>query len=442
MEASLQLYASIIEELCPCEKTIFDDSFDSILEAKLRNPLGKKARNNHRSEIAGKLFGMYEVRNDGCVDMSERTAKFLKDGDMPAFFKDICLKMQFPSGSAKYSGKIEWVTLDKQVSKTLKIRQFPFIIQLLYISPKKSLTKNEIGYYVLNSLNVLQGNATPKEVLDAVLSDRKNGIIRKIGNSTQNNSYKLQHINEQINLLELANLVEISKDKVTLNLRERKAIKIFKEQLYNTLYFDVYGYDLSTQDERKKFYAKWSEYYSRLSGEAKSGELKTTAKTLIAKTSLSPVTKKKSIMSTVEIGDEGEKYIINYEHVRVEAFDKRLLSKIEFVGKKRGLGYDIRSVFAEGTNPDREKYIEVKTTLSIYQLGKEDSINLTRKEWEASQDYKDAYFIYRVYISKKGVKLHILRDIADKHTKSLIEAVPSNYRLSFDDRAIDDKKDI
>lgn len=82
------------------------------------------------------------------------------------------------------------------------------------------LTKKEIGYYILNSLDVLQGIASPFEVLDAIVADRKNRIQREVQTPGKASSFDYQHINEQINPLELANLI-ISKDGVVgLNPRE------------------------------------------------------------------------------------------------------------------------------------------------------------------------------------------------------------------------------
>lgn len=161
MDDLLPAYAKVIDEICPCQadefETRFNNAFKGYLPASARI---KKTLDNHRTEISGKLFGMYFFAEDGRVYESDRTKKFLEDNDQPAFFKDICYKMQFPTGSQKTATVIE------RIEDSIKCRPYCFILKLLLIArtAKIPLTKKAIGYYVLNSLDVLQGNASPYEV--------------------------------------------------------------------------------------------------------------------------------------------------------------------------------------------------------------------------------------------------------------------------------------
>ena len=138
----LPKYAKIIQDICPCSK----QDFSLIFNDKLKEIVGgtKKTLDNHRTEIAGKLFGMYYLHEDGIIYPSERTLTFLESEDQPAFFKDICVKFQFPNGMDSIH------TIRDKVSQKISLRQFSFILELLFISHNKEikLTKDEIAYFV------------------------------------------------------------------------------------------------------------------------------------------------------------------------------------------------------------------------------------------------------------------------------------------------------
>lgn len=83
----LPAYAKVIDDITPCEVEAFSQKFNELLAPYLSaDKRIKKTLDNHRTEIAGKLFGMYYVEENGYVYASERTRKFLKDNDQPAFF--------------------------------------------------------------------------------------------------------------------------------------------------------------------------------------------------------------------------------------------------------------------------------------------------------------------------------------------------------------------
>ena len=452
MDNLLPQYAKIIDEICPCGIDEFKEAFDNAirpyLKAKERNkkePL-QKTFNNHRTEIAKCLFGMYYVSNENVVYSSDRTKKFLSDGDTPAFFKDICYKMQFPSGAAAYRKSETESNLYTQLHNKLSIRQFPFILKVMLLAKSNNiiLTKKEIGYYILNSLDVLQGNATPLEVYDVIASDREQWkeAVRDPGSG----SYAMQHITEQINLLELANLVIISGDEVAINQREIKSIQLFAEKYADKPEFDIYSYDLENTEIKKQFYLDWDYYFSQLSNV--SSEFETTADALGAPTIPDTLSEEEmenvKTSSTMEIGDEGERYVFEYEKQRVIKFNFRLAGKVLHLGKTKGLGYDIQSVVAkEGDTAEFVKYIEVKSTKrvtapDISDDNWVDTLNITRNEWIASQQHKESYSIFRVYFTRGSVIMFVLTNIAQKASEGIIEVVPTTYRLDFSNNAVDE----
>ena len=437
MDDFLPIYAKVIDEICPCPVEEFEEKFNrKFCEYLPENERTHKTLANHRTEISGKLFGMYYFSEDGNVYQSERTQKFLEDNDQPAFFKDVCYKMQFPNGSQKVA-----TTVLERVSQHISIRPYAFLLKFLLLAEKASveITKKNIGYYILNSLDVLQGNATPNEVLEAIIIDKNIGIDRTIALCGKASSYAWQHINEQINYLELANLIRVSDEKqVSLNPYEINTINLFAMDWNKKPEFDVYQYNLDCPESRKLFQYDWDFYFSKLSPCA--NKFFTHASSLISHDEKTPF---KTKNNNTELGDEGEEIVFEYEKNRVYAFNPRLVNKVLSLGKTRGLGYDIQSVIAEdGDMAEFVKYIEVKSTKRVTCPSIEnnlwiDTLVMTRNEWIAAQQHGKFYSIFRVYFTKYGVYIYILNDIMSKYQNKIIQSTPMTYRIDFGCSAVD-----
>lgn len=415
----LPAYALVIDDICPCAKdefeTLFNNQLATILHGKNADTFAlKKTLDNHRTEIAGKLFGMYYLADDNTYYASERTKKFLADSDQPAFFKDICFKMQFPNGMNKIQ------TVKPHLDEKISLRQFPFIIKCLMLATKQKiyLTVNDMGYYILNALDVLKGVATPDEVIAQIVADKKAGIERKI---------------------------YVTDDKrVLLNHKEQECLDMFVSMCGIVPAFDMYSYDTEKQSDRDQLYMDWNLYYSKIS--ADSDKFTTQVSALVKLDELETPEKPKQKPaegSTVELGDEGEQYVYEYEKKRVADFNPRLANKVLPLGRTKGLGYDIQSVVAEkGDMAEFVKYIEVKATKRVTapDLNDDtwiDTINITRNEWVAAQQHKDFYSIYRVYFVRDGVVAYIINNVYQKEQDGLVSVVPMMYRVDFSNTAID-----
>lgn len=445
----LPAYAKVIDDITPCEEGVFAKKFNELLSPYLSaDKRIKKTLDNHRTEIAGKLFGMYYLEDNGYVYASDRTKKFLKDNDQPAFFKDLCYKMQFPNGMQKPQ------TFQPLLDNGICIRPNAFVLRVLQLALSKHmiLTKKEIGYYILNSLDVLRGVAVPEEVIEAIEKDREQGIVRKIETDGKASSYNYQHINEQINYLELANLIYTnSVGEVWLNENEHDTIQIFSSDWNKNPEFDVYAYDLSNSEGRKHFEREWTIYFGKLSDKA--SKFDTTASALGVSDEL-PKKKEAKGQTTIEIGDEGEAYVFEYEKNRVYTFNPRLVNRVLSLGKTKGLGYDIQSVVAEkGDKSDFAKYIEVKSTKRVTEPNLSDvywmdTLNITRNEWIAAQQHGEFYCIYRVYFVRGRIIMYVINNIHQKQIDNKIDVVPLTYRIDFGKDAVDNivieevKKDV
>lgn len=443
MDDFLPAYAKVIDEICPCAAEDFEQLFNNAFMCYLpESERIKKTLDNHRTEISGKLFGMYYFSEDGRVYESERTQKFLEDNDQPAFFKDICYKMQFPNGTQKCSP-----TVMERVADGICIRPNAFLLKLLLIArtAKVDITKREVGYYVLNSLDVLQGKANPYEVLEAISADQKDGVVRTISVPGKASSYNWQHINEQMNYLELANLIRFTDDRrVVLNPNEIDTIELFAADWDKKPAFDVYSYDLSTVENRKLFQFAWDSYFAKIS--ACADKFATSAESLIVdldKPEAKTPAAQKPQTNLTEFGDEGEQIVYEYEKDRVGKFNPRLANKVLSLGKTRGLGYDIQSVIAEpGDMAEFVKYIEVKSTkrLTCPDLNDTlwvDTLNITRNEWIAAQQHRDFYSIFRVYFTRNGIFLFVLTNPYQKEKDGKVQVTPMTYRVDFGSNAID-----
>lgn len=440
VEDLLPFYAQTIHKNCPCTKEEFDfrcnkqlakfffgnEDYDGLTDAN------KKTIRNHITEIMGKLLGLYYTTLEDIVYESESCSFLLSKNDFPAFFKNICLNFQFPNFADKFQ------TLSDRLQNKINIRPMCYVIAFLDYARKqtinKAITKQEIGYYILNNLDVLQGNVSVEIVYAQIMSDRKNKIKRE----KLQGSYDWQHIKEQFNLLELANIVETDAEYIWLNTKEENSIKLFIEKNKSVL-FDFYQYNFNSEDEKKQAKADWTLYFGKLNSEITKTETEFTEYPQI-----SELKKEKGSvgLSTVELGDKGEAFVYRIECERVKAYKERLVNKVLLLGKTKGLGYDISSIEANEnlSKPEFARYIEVKSTTRISEPSFDDnwsdSLNLTSKEWIAAEQYGEYYNIYRVYFTKKKTIVIKINNPFKKAEENEIEVFPTIYQMDFTAKVI------
>ena len=452
MDNLLSVYASIIAEICPCSKSDFDNLFNEKLSQAMHKKSfedledkHKKTIRNHITETAGALFGLYYYDIEGNYYESPSNAKLLEDNDQPAFFKNLCLNFQFPNGSQTVS------TILERINDGIRLKPFHFVLTLLAMARKSNLflTKEEVSYYVLNAKQVLQGKISVSQVFEEIVQDRKNHIVKNV----ETGSRHRQHINEQINLLVLANLV-IEKNKVLfLNEREMDVITYFIQECDKPLSFNVFAYDLSDKQGKAQIRADWSLYY---------GQIAVTDDTILT-TSLEALTQQTSLEDQTDdvakkpfptkftnrvdknaLGEEGESYVFDFEKQRVGNTHPRLVNQVRLLASQRGIGYDISSVEANEDleNPEFLRMIEVKATKRVTapNIGDDswiDTINLTRREWMTAKQHRTAYNIYRIYFTPSATVIRKINNPYEKYEQGIIDVVATTYRADFKSVAID-----
>ena len=436
----LLAYATIVAEICPCTKEVFDQEFNERLSQIIYNNdfenLGennKKTIRNHITEVAGKLFGLFYF-DEQYVYESPSNEKLLIDNDQPAFFKNLCLNFQFPNGTQKIQ------TIEERINDGIKFKPFHFVLALLSLAQNNGivLIKDEIGYYVLNSKQVLQGNISAQVVLETILNGRANNIIKRL----ESGSRHTQHIREQLNLLALANLIIIDGDNLIINKAEKEIIDVFISELAQPIKFDIFKYDLNSADEKKQMYSDWSAYFGKIAVQNPK-ILSTSIEALQREEVEKPKVPQKGTDQTI-LGDEGEDFVFDLEKKRVNATHPRLVNKVLLLGKQRGLGYDISSVEADENReePEFARFVEVKSTKRITEPDLDhnsltDTINLTRKEWIAAKQYRSAFNIYRVYFTPNATIVRKINDPFGKNESRIITVLPTMYRMDFGTESID-----
>ena len=440
MEDLLPFYAQAVHNNCPCTKNEFDIRCNKLLAKYFfgnedyngLTDANKKTIRNHITEIMGKLLGLYYITLDDMVNETESCSFLLEKNDFPAFFKNICLNFQFPN----FADSIQ--TLRDKVFHKINIRPMCYVIAFLDYARKqtinKAITKQEIGYYILNNLDVLQGKITVDVVYSQIMNDRKNNVKR----DKLSGSYDWQHIKEQFNFLELSNIVETVSEYIWLNEEEENAIQLFcKKNIKPAL--DFYKYNLDSESDKKQAQADWNLYFGKINSEI----INLNTHFAISMQTASFKKEKGAVgLSTVELGDKGEAFVYKMECERVKNYKERLVNKVLLLGKTKGLGYDISSIEANEnpTKPEFARYIEVKSTTRISEPSFDDnwldSLNLTAKEWIAAEQYGEYYNIYRVYFTKKKTIVIKINNPFKKATENKIEVFPTIYQMDFTAKVI------
>ncbi|WP_242634429.1 DUF3883 domain-containing protein [Marinobacter salicampi] len=127
--------------------------------------------------------------------------------------------------------------------------------------------------------------------------------------------------------------------------------------------------------------------------------------------------------SNRQLGERAEEFVLRMERQRLTAQGRSdLAAEVEWSSKDRGdgLGFDIRSFDAAG---DQERFLEVKATNS----GKYLPFFISENERAFSNDYSDAFRLYRVYEFTTAPKFFILPGAIEQH----VHLLPQNYRARF-----------
>jgi len=125
-----------------------------------------------------------------------------------------------------------------------------------------------------------------------------------------------------------------------------------------------------------------------------------------------------------EIGELGEKIVLDFEKARVKKFALDLVKKIRHISKEYiDCGYDILSF-----NEDRsQRYIEVKSTNSNHKR-----FFISQNELKISREIGENYWLYFVMILKDEKKIFAFPNLKTYTNSNKFILTPTHFEVSWD----------
>jgi len=358
----------------------------------------KKTINNWRTEIDA-LLGLIHYNEDKAYP--SKLAKDLADNqDLVKFFKIFTYRFQYPSGALKPH------VIKELLKHDVHFRPGPYIIQLLKAAEDQEnsrigIDKAELTHCVFNDLRVVRDQRNPLDTWQLIKQNRSlsydydwtGDVIRYAGDILDymvqarllkkqlNGKFYLNH-NEDLAIQRFINPDEDFNGYRELNYYNLDDIKNMADDWVHYMnkdvsydYFETDVLSLYTDDQVDKY----NDLKKELEGLLESEE-------------------------TQKIGSVGEALVINHEQIYLKLNDRADLKHlVQLIPAKFGVGYDVLSRELDA----KHKNIEVKTTASPSERIFE-RFHLTPNEWEAAKSHNERYYVYRLLVSPKKIKLHIL----------------------------------
>ena len=421
MDTLLPIFGSLVERNTPLPEPDFDDAMIKSIEAVFPG-LTNKTHRNYLTEIIGQLFSMYYVEN-GLVEIAPLTLKLIEDGDQPAFFKVLVSRLQFPNPSAKKN------KYDEEVEDNLCIKPLVLVLDLLKVahSHQDRISFSELAYFVLNSLEALQGKLSGADIYSIILRAR----AAKVLIPSFQGSAASQHIREALNLLILANLIRTDSITYWVNQLESDAINEICKNASNVELFPL----RNSFENHEEYQQAWKKYLTDLS----SAPITIFETQILTLGAVSPqrLVAGKPRRRANDIGREGELLVLDLENLALEsAFPNKGLVAKDYTAK-RGIGFDIESIFHNEPSLNGGLHrIEVKSTVRVTKPDLRgsttpDGFTLTRSEKQAIETYQETFSIYRVYIFAGGYSMHILRNPSKLNKQKIMNFLPDTWSANY-----------
>ena len=420
LEALISGVASFVVENTPSEIQSFEAKLDSHLNYVRPGNIEKTIR-NYRTEIVHKLLGLYHV-SDGVAHASDRTSVVIESGDYPQFFRDMLMKLQFPNPMSKPQ------TLAAEIADKLRIRPAVLVCEVLRECRelKTAPTLDEIGVFALNSLDALKGVLTGAECARLIRDSRAEGLEVRVGDGIEGaRSLHIQHITEFLSYMELGGLISRSADgrEYMLQPSATAIIESFISVGHTLPLFDLA--ELPNRDIE----GEWEEYFG--GAILFSDQANPTASVIT--TSAGAIRGNDNI----DLGRQGEKLVYELERERLSS-TPRYLGRVKDMAAMRGIGYDIQTVSGVLPEPDRFKFLEVKSTRRTTKPADDDyeTVSLTPNEWRAATQYGEDYSIVRVIFHQGGHTIREFKNPASWVSDGRASLEPTGYTLEVPGTAL------
>jgi len=395
-----------------------------------------KTINNWRTEISS-LFGFVQHNDNDIAEAGRRAKELAEDGDLVAFFKTYLYSFQYPGAHIKSHSILE------QIEYGIRFKPAQYILRLLtYIKETEGanigLTKGEICHCIFNDLRVTRDNDDVSLVWARIKENRSNKLTYDMTGDV------IRYAGDIVDYMEIANLLKTwdSRTYYLNDLETETIVKFIQSKEWFTGYDRMITKRHGSLDAINDIYYDWFAYVNR---DMDTTDFKTDILAYIANDQQEYETLKntgKEITNRIEneeefttkdIGDMGENLIHGHECMRVKNGGREdLIHLIKRIPTQFAVGYDISSVELD----ERKRYIEVKTTISSKPLHF-NSVHLTRNEWNTASTTRDAYYVYRLMISKGATKLFLLQDPVGLYKQDKINMIPNDGAdITFDPKTV------
>lgn len=420
LEDDLTLFIQLIMKNAGKPVEVFNRDFDE--EYSKYHSVTEKTVANHRTEMTT-LFGLIYLSPEGFIEATDRTKSLWEKQDFYVFFKSFADKFQFPNAINNSHNTIE------QIERGIKFKPAQYILKLMVLAVNKyggdfSVSGSEISNLIFNDLRVTTGKIKPEELLETLIHYRTQKIRYEASSNLS------QHGREFLGYLVLANLLSQDETNTTfkLNINEKESI----DSIINSDAFFEFPSDYtSSVDVRKKTDLEWDMWFGGLSKleESRLSTPVSAFKDIIEKDVLSEEAPLPITSDLKNIGDLGENIVLKYERDKIKSIRPDKAGLVARVSHDTTLGYDIQSL--EFEDLDVKKHIEVKTTNRTYPPDAQilTWFPMSINEWNTAKSYQNSYYIYRVFLVNKNVKLFIVKNPTDKESRGLIVLEPTGFKV-------------
>ena len=401
-----------------------------------------KTINNWRTEISS-LFGFVQHNDNDVAEAGKRAKELAEDGDLVAFFKTYLYSFQYPGAHIKPHAILE------QIEYGIHFKPAQYILKLLsHIKEVEGanigLTKGEVCHCVFNDLRVTRDGEDVSLVWERIKANRKNKLTYDMTGDV------IRYAGDIMDYMEIANLLKTwdSRTYYLNDLEIETIVKFIESKEWFTGYDRMIARRKGSLDAINSVYCDWFAYVNRdmdttdfktdilayIAGDQQEYEaLKNTGREITERI------ESEDDFTTKDIGDMGENLVHGHECMRVKLGGREdLIHLIKRIPTQFAVGYDISSVELD----EKKRYIEVKTTISSKPLHF-NSIHLTRNEWNTANTTRDAYYVYRLMISKGGTKLFLLQDPVGLYKQDKINMIPNDGAdITFDPKTVGRFEDL
>ncbi len=401
-----------------------------------------KTINNWRTEISS-LFGFVQHNDNDIAEAGRRAKELAEDGDLVAFFKTYLYSFQYPGAHIKSHAILE------QIEYGIHFKPAQYILRLLvHIKEVEEtnigLTKGEICHCVFNDLRVTRDGEDVSLVWERIKANRKNKLTYDMTGDV------IRYAGDIVDYMEIANLLKTwdSRTYYLNDLETETIVKFIESKEWFSGYDRMIMKRQGSLDAINRVYYDWFAYVNRdmdttdfktdilayiASDQQEYEALKNTGKEITDRI------EREEEFTTKDIGDMGENLVHGHECMRIKIGGREdLIHLIKRIPTQFAVGYDISSVELD----ERKRYIEVKTTISSKPLHF-NSVHLTRNEWNTASTTREAYYVYRLMISKGVTKLFLLQDPVGLYKQDKINMIPNDGAdITFDPKTVGRFEDL